>query len=52
MTKAVRNIGTPVRPVALFGVALTGVFASAALGAVTNAINGWARPFYFFIRMR
>src|SRR5262245_25501024 len=31
----------------LFAVAVTGVLASAALGAGTNAINGWVSPRYF-----
>jgi hypothetical protein len=31
----------------MFAVAITGVFASAGLGAVTNAINGWVSPLYF-----
>ena len=31
----------------LFVIALTGVFTSAGLGAITNAINGWVSPVYF-----
>ena len=41
-----------VRPLALAAIAGTGVFASAALGAVTNAINGWVSPLYFVTIMR
>jgi hypothetical protein len=37
----------PVRPLALFGIAVSGVLASATLGAITNAINGWVSPQYF-----
>ncbi len=46
------DVELPTRPLALFGVAVTGVFASAALGAVTNAINGWICPEYFVAVMR
>jgi hypothetical protein len=41
-----------VRPLRLFGVALTAVFASAALGAATNAVNGRISPLYFVTVMR
>src|SRR5271165_6158085 len=34
-------------PVALIGLAVTGILAAAALGAVTNGINGWISPLYF-----
>ena len=37
----------PERPLALFGLAITGVLASAGLGAVTNSINAWVSPDYF-----
>jgi len=47
MTETVSDAGSPVRPLALIGVVLTGVFSSALLGAVTNAINGWVSPLYF-----
>lgn len=36
-----------VRPMTLFGIAITGVFASACLGAITNAVNGWVSPLYY-----
>lgn len=42
----------PVRPLALLGVAATGVFASAALGAATNAVNGLVSPLYFVTILR
>jgi hypothetical protein len=42
----------PVRPLTLFGVAATGVFASATLGAITNAVNGWVSPLYFVTIMQ
>ena len=41
-----------VRPFALVAIAPTGVFASAALGAITNAVNGLVSPLYFVIIMR
>jgi hypothetical protein len=47
MTETVPDTGRPVRPLTLFGVAVTGVFASAALGAVTNSVNGWVSSLYF-----
>ena len=34
-------------PIALIGLAVTGILAAAALGAVTNGINGWISPLYF-----
>lgn len=46
------NAEASVRPLTLFGVAVTGVFASAALGAATNAVNGWVSPLYFVTVMR
>ena len=52
MTESAPDTGPPVRPLALFGVAVTGVFASAGLGAVTNAVNGWVSPLYFVTIMR
>ena len=36
----------------LFGIAVTGVFAGASLGAVTNAVNGWVSPLYFVTILR
>ncbi len=47
MTDSAQHNAPPFRPLSLFGVAVTGVFAGAALGAVTNAINGWVSPQYF-----
>jgi hypothetical protein len=35
------------RPLALVGIAATGVLTGAFLGAVTNSINGWISPLYF-----
>ncbi len=35
------------RPFALVGLAVTGIVAGAALGALTNSINGWVSPLYF-----
>lgn len=52
MTESAPDAGLPVRPLTLFGVAVTGVLASAALGAVTNAVNGWVSPLYFVTVMR
>jgi hypothetical protein len=37
----------PTRPLTLFAVALSGVAASALLGAATNAVNGAVSPRYF-----
>jgi hypothetical protein len=47
MTEPVPAVVAPVRPLALFGIAVTGVFGCAALGGVTSAINGWVSPLYF-----
>jgi hypothetical protein len=47
MSAAVSANDDVVRPLTLFGIAVTGVFASAALGAVTNAVNGLVSPQYF-----
>jgi hypothetical protein len=47
MTEPVPDDVAPARPLAPFGIAVTGVFASASLGAVTNAVNGWVSPLYF-----
>lgn len=47
MNATLPDASPPVRPLTLFGVAVVGVLASAALGAVTNAINGWVSPLYF-----
>lgn len=52
MTESVPDTGPPVRPLVLVGAALTGVVASAFLGAVTNAVNGWVSPLYFVTIMR
>ena len=35
------------RPLALAGIAISGVFASGILGATTNAVNGHVSPLYF-----
>jgi hypothetical protein len=35
------------RPLALVGIALTGVLTGALLGGLTNCINGWISPLYF-----
>jgi hypothetical protein len=35
------------RPLALLGLAVTGILTGAALGALTNSINGWVSPLYF-----
>ncbi len=37
----------PHRPFALVGLAVTGILAGAALGALTNSINGRVSPLYF-----
>lgn len=34
-------------PLALVGLAVTGIVSGAALGALTNSINGWISPLYF-----
>ncbi len=34
-------------PFALVGLAVTGVLTGAALGALTNSVNGWVSPLYF-----
>ena len=47
MTEPAPDGVPPARPLALFGIAVTGLFASASLGAVTNAVNGWVSPLYF-----
>jgi hypothetical protein len=47
MSETVLDRPGPARPLALFGIAVTGVFASASLGAVTSAVNGWVSPHYF-----
>ncbi|WP_020475706.1 hypothetical protein [Zavarzinella formosa] len=52
MDEPVQSVDAPVRPLTLFGIAVTGVFASAALGAVTNAVNGLVSPLYFVTIMR
>ena len=52
MAESVSESGGLVRPLRLFGVALTAVFASAALGAATNAVNGRVSPLYFVTVMR
>ncbi len=40
------------RPGALVGLAVTGVGLGAALGALTNSVNGWVSPTYFRQTMR
>lgn len=52
MIESTPDSSTPVRPLTLFGLAVTGVFASAGLGAGTNAVNGWISPHYFITIMR
>lgn len=47
MAQTVSPSPTPTRPLTLFALALTGVFASACLGALTNAINASISPYYF-----
>jgi hypothetical protein len=47
MTEPVPDVIAPARPLALFGIAFTGVLAAAGLGAITNAVNGWVSPLYF-----
>jgi hypothetical protein len=47
MSETVPANDAPARPLTLFGIAVTGVFASACLGAITNAVNGWVSPLYF-----
>src|SRR5262249_27785447 len=47
MAEPILEVGTPARPVALFGIALSGVLAAAGLGAITSAVNGWVSPLYF-----
>jgi len=34
-------------PLALAGIAVSGIIAGAALGGLTNSINGWVSPLYF-----
>lgn len=48
----ISHIENPIRPVALFGVAVTGVVATAFLGALTNSINGYVSPHYFVTVLR
>jgi hypothetical protein len=52
MDKPIPDADAAVRPLTLFGVAVTGVLATACLGAVTNAFNGWVSPLYFVTIMR
>jgi hypothetical protein len=47
MTGSLPNPESPVRPLTPFALVITGIFASGALGAVTNAVNGWVSPEYF-----
>ncbi len=51
MSKPAPDIELPTRPLVLFAIAVTGVFASGILGAFTNAINGWVSPEYFIVVM-
>ena len=46
------RIELPTRPIALFATFVSGVIASAVLGALTNAINGAVSPAYFVINLR
>src|SRR5262249_17143470 len=52
MTPETPNAGHQPRPLALFAIAVTGVLASACLGAITNAVNGWVSPRYFVTILR
>lgn len=52
MDEPVSHPSATVRPLVLFGVAVTGVFASACLGAATNAVNGSVSPLYFVTIMQ
>jgi hypothetical protein len=52
MQNAESDLELQIRPLALFAIAITGVFASAGLGAVTNSINGRVSPLYFITIMR
>jgi len=47
MLTEVTEMRRKVRPLALAGIALTGVLASGFLGGTTNAVNGWVSPGYF-----
>jgi hypothetical protein len=47
MSDDAREVALKAKPVTLFALAVTGVLASAGLGAMTNAINGWVSPLYF-----
>jgi hypothetical protein len=47
MSDAVPPTDVPTRPLTLFGIAVTGVLASACLGAITNAVNGRVSARYF-----
>jgi len=45
------NVELPTRPLALFALAVTGVFTCGAIGALTNAVNGAVSPQYFIANM-
>jgi hypothetical protein len=47
MSDTVPPTDVPTRPLTLFCVAVSGVLASACLGAITNAVNGRVSPRYF-----
>jgi hypothetical protein len=52
MSEAARTTDAGVRALTVFAIAVTGVFASACLGAITNAVNGWVSPHYFVTVLR
>lgn len=52
MTETTPATDAPPRPLALFGIAVTVVILSAALGAAVNAVNGRVSPEYFVAVMR
>lgn len=52
MSEARPDPDDPTRPLALIGIALTGVLSGAVVGAATNAVNGWVSPGYFVTVLR
>lgn len=50
--ESARKTGPLVQTLSLLAVVMTGVFASAVLGAITTAINGWVSPYYFVVVLR
>jgi hypothetical protein len=47
MNETAPRIDAAVRPLTLFAIAVTGVFAGGFLGGITNAVNGRVSPQYF-----